>query len=69
MSERVNVKPIAEKIAAIILRNGNDPTLKWSPDRGKVTINLLKTLGGDYEQNQSRATKAISSRNRADIGG
>ena len=57
MSERVNVKPIAEEIAAIILRNGDDSRLKWTPARDKVTINLTKLLGGDYEQTRAGRRK------------
>ena len=57
MSERVKVKPIAEKIAAIILQNRDDPRLKWTPARDKVTINMIKLLGGDYEQTRAGRRK------------
>ena len=57
MSERVYVKPVAEEIAAIILRNGDDPRIKWTPTRDKVTIKLSQMLGGEFEQTRAGRRK------------
>ena len=56
-SPRLNVVPLAERAVSMILANQDDDCLKWSKDRGRVTIRTGKIIPAEDTVKQTLADR------------
>jgi hypothetical protein len=59
MAARLDVRPLAEEVAALILAGANDDRLKWSADRATVKVQIGRIIPAD-----SAARQTVTGRRR-----
>jgi hypothetical protein len=59
MATRLDVRPLAAEVAALILAGANDDRLKWSPDRATVKVQIGRVIPAD-----SAARQTVTGRRR-----
>ena len=59
MATRLDVRPLATEVAALILAGANDDRLKWSADRATVKVQIGRIIPAD-----SAARQTVTGRRR-----